>query len=108
MIVQSKKDRKGLARQVHDMKDRTNSSYVWAHGPSSISVVPADDVAEGKVDFSSSKTVGQLISDGLRCHAGDPGLGRDLSLQLPQSLTAMTEKLALRHCISIPLTEGDA
>jgi len=112
MIVQSKwddsKDRKGLARQVRDLKDRTNSSYVWAYGPSSISVVPADDVAEGKMDFSSAKTVGQLISDGLRCHEGDPKLGRDLTMPVPQSLTAMMEKLALKHALSITLTEGDA
>ncbi|MBR0969682.1 hypothetical protein [Bradyrhizobium japonicum] len=110
MIVQSKwndsKDRKGLAAQVRDMKDRTTSSYVWAYGPSSISVVPADDVAEGKLDFSSAKTVGQLISDGLRCHEGDPKLGRDLSMPVPQSLTAMMEKLALKHGLSITLSEG--
>ncbi|WP_315718291.1 MULTISPECIES: hypothetical protein [unclassified Bradyrhizobium] len=112
MIVQSKwddsKDRRGLAAQVRDMKKRTNSSYVWAYGPSSISVVPADDVAEGKMDFSSAKSVGQLISDGLRCHEGDPNLGRDLSLPVPQSLTLRMEKPALKHALSITLTEEDA
>jgi hypothetical protein len=50
-------------------------------------------------------TVGQLISEGLRCHEGDPNLGRDLTLPIPQSLNAMMEKLALKHGLSITLAE---
>ena len=109
MVVQSKwddaKDHQRLAGQVREMRDRTSSAYVWAYGPSSITVVPSDDVAEGKLDFSSAMTVGQLISEGLRCHEGDPNLGRDLTLPIPQSLNAMMEKLALKHGLSITLAE---
>ena len=109
LIIQSKwddsRDREALAAQTRKMKARSKSSYVWVYGPSSITVVPATDVKGGKLDFSHAMTVGKLITDGLRCHEGDPALGRDLHAPIPQSLTAMMEKLTVPQGFSVTLTE---
>ena len=56
------------------MKERTKSSYVWVYRPSSITVVPSNDVNEGRQDFSNAMMVGKLITDALRCHEADPRL----------------------------------
>ena len=109
MIIQSKwhnsSSREMLADQTQKMKERTKSSYVWVYGPSSITVVPSDDVEGGKLDFSNAMTVGALITEGLRCNEGDPALGRNLDVPIPQSLTAMMERLALKRGFSVTLTE---
>jgi hypothetical protein len=110
MTIQSKwddsTDREGLAEQVSKMKARTNSSYVWVYGPSSIMAVPSDDVHHGKLDLSNAMPVGKLITEALRCNEADPRLGRNLSLPIPQSLTAMMEQLSVPNGLSLTLTEG--
>jgi N-acetylmuramoyl-L-alanine amidase len=109
MTIQSKwddsTDRAGLAEQVGKMRKRTKSSYVWVYGPSSIMVVPSSDVHAGKLDFTNSMTVGELITEALRCHEADPRLGRNLALPIPQSITAMMEKLSVPSGLSLTLTE---
>jgi N-acetylmuramoyl-L-alanine amidase len=110
MTIQSKwddsTDRAGLAEQVGKMKKRTKSSYVWVYGPSSIAVVPSGDVHGGRLDFSHAMTVGELITDALRCREADPRLGRNLHLPIPQALTAMMEQLTVRNGLSLTLTDG--
>lgn len=111
MMVQSKWDDtvghspKALDDQTEKMKARTRSSYVWVYGPSSIAVVPSEDVAMGKIDLSCAMTVGNLITEGMRCREGDPSIGRDLALPVPQSLTAVMEQLSAKHGLSIQLSE---
>lgn len=110
MTIQSKwddsTDRAGLDEQVGKMKRRTKSSYVWVYGPSSIMVVPSSDVHGGKLDFSHAMTVGKLITDALRCREADPRLGRNLSMPIPQGLTAMMEQLTVPNGLSLTLTDG--
>jgi hypothetical protein len=109
MTIQSKwddsKDRAGLAEQVGKMKERTKSSYVWVYGPSSIMVVPSNDVNGGRLDFSNAMTVGKLITAALRCHEADPRLGRNLGLPIPQGLAAMMEQLTIPNGLSLTLTD---
>lgn len=112
MTIQSKwddsTDRAGLAKQVGKMKKWTKSSYVWVYGPSSIAVVPSSDVHAGRLDFSHAMTIGNLITESLRCREADPRLGRNLSAPIPQALTAMMEQLTVPNGLSVTLTDGPA
>jgi len=115
MMIQSKWDdaistsaaRRSLHQQTEKMRARTKSSYVWVYGPSSIAVVPSDDVSEGRIDLSNVKTVGGLISDSLRCREGDPSISRDLTLPIPQLLSTVMERLSADHAISFELSEPE-
>jgi hypothetical protein len=111
MMVQSKWDDtfsatdESLKTQIGKMRRRTRSSYVWTYGPSRILVHPASDVAEGMIDSERVKTVGSLIADAFRCREGDPEIGRDLTMRVPQSLTSIMEQLSVDHGLSLELTD---
>jgi hypothetical protein len=67
----------------------------------------AVDVHGGRIDLSNVKTLGGLISDGMRCREVDPNIGRDLRLPVPQSLTTIMERLSADHAISFELSEPE-
>jgi hypothetical protein len=109
MLVQSKWDDtasgKTLTDQVRKMRRRSVASYVWVYTRSSISVVPASDVAGGVLDMTRSTTVGELIANGFRCFEGDPAIGRDLNLGEPESVFATMQKLSADQSLAISIQE---
>ncbi len=110
ILVQSKW-RKGLRRtseqqrladQVSDMIERTSEAYVWVYGPEGIQVRRTNmaQVLRRRPDY---QTVGELISEGLRCNAGDINIGRNLDLPLKQSLDAVMEKMGTEQFLEIKM-----
>jgi hypothetical protein len=53
------------------------------------------------------RTVGELIAGGLRCHAGDEGIGWDMGQPLVDSLNTMLERLAAEQGLSFVLRKTD-
>lgn len=108
MLVQSKWDsslrraseRRTLREQARHMREQSReASYVWVYTPRGVAVVPAA-IAErgfrgGRI-FMEPRTVGELIADGVRCNAGDPGIGRSLDQPMVESLNAAMERMGVR------------
>lgn len=116
MLVQAKWDktvrrageRRKLRSQSKRMLRRTEESYVWIYGALGVAVIPASEALQtvSLPDLTrNAKTVGNLISDGLNCSAGDRAIGRDTSLPLVESLNSMLTKLVVENGLTIVVTE---
>jgi hypothetical protein len=107
ILVQSKWDgelsssKKKLDEQRGDMLNRTDEAYVWVYEPLGIAVVPADKMSAGRFDHTNAITVGQLVTDSLRCTRGDPSLGRNLDLPVAQSMRRVMEELSINRAIAM-------
>jgi hypothetical protein len=97
-------DRK-LPRQIGDMMDRTESSYVWVYGPNGVTCYPAGDYLN-PTEESAGQSVGSLIANGLRCEEGDRDIGRDLTKPTVTSLREAMEELGVRRGMAFTIREG--
>lgn len=106
MLVQAKWDdalsssKKELDAQQDKMLNRTEAAYVWIYEPRGIAVVPAGKIRAGKFRYEDAGTIGELISNGLRCTAGDPELGRNLDQPVAESLESIMRELSIGHAIA--------
>jgi hypothetical protein len=109
MLVQSKWDRtfnaadEKLREQCEKMLERSPSaSYVWIFAPDGVYSVKPEDVLSNRL-IVPVETVGQQIAEGLRCTEGDPAIGRNTALPLPESLTEKMRELAAPKAIEFLL-----
>src|SRR6266851_6379735 len=107
MLVQAKwehtlRDPK-LPGQIEQMTDRTNASYVFAYGESGVYCAKASTIHPGTRTLDM-RPIGGLITDGLRCTAGDPHIGRDLSLSRAQGLRRKMRELQVPVGLAATLT----
>jgi len=79
-----------------------SASYVWIFAPDGIYSVKAEDVLSNRL-IVPVETVGQQIAEGLRCTEGDPAIGRNTALPLPESLTEKMRELAAPKAIEFLL-----
>ncbi len=107
MLVQSKWQHKlddaRLPGQMSDMIKRTKDSYVWAYGPNGVTCAKIYPTTDG-ASYDDMKSVGGLVADGLRCTAGDPAIGRNLSLPRPEAMRHKLRELQANTALSFTLT----
>lgn len=114
LLVQSKWDDvfagtpdRQLHEQIDKMLSRTPESYVWAYGSRGISIVPASVAreADGVRDPGhGARTVGDLISNGFACTAGDPNLGLRPGGDVVQGLNVMLRELGVGTAVSFTVS----
>jgi hypothetical protein len=109
MLAQAKWDDstadRRLPRQIGDMLDRTESSYVWVYGPDGVTCYPAGDYLN-PTEEDAGQSVGSLIANGLRCEEGDRNIGRDLTKPTVTSLREAMEELGVRRGMALTIREG--
>src|SRR6266567_4557283 len=90
MLIQAKWDKSGgknrMRQQALNMGLLSDDAYVWFYGATGVTCVPALDVLKpyARLDHLSPRmTLGELLSDALRCNRGDPKIGIDLMIPMP-------------------------
>ncbi|PDT87513.1 hypothetical protein CO669_25470 [Bradyrhizobium sp. Y36] len=109
MLMQAKwditaNDRK-LGSQMQEMMARSEDAYVWFYGPTEIQCAKASDLMQNHVPFRSL-TVGEMIVNGLRCSAGDVGIGRDLTLSRADGMRAQLAALRTPQGLSFAVVRN--
>ena len=114
MLIQSKWDSTAksdagrLREQCERMLRRSKDSYVWAYGPDGVSVLPANgDPLAAASRGDGDRTVGELLSDGVACTAGDPTIGRDTGKPFVESINAQLRELAVGTGLSLIARTSD-
>jgi len=108
LLVQSKWDDtlkdSGLTEQAEEMRRRTKDGYVWAYGPEGVAVYPAnEDALMAARRGATGGTVGELLSEGAACRAGDTGIGRDTTKPIVDSLNEILNELSADTALSLLL-----
>jgi hypothetical protein len=116
MLIQAKWDdtlnqhKKDFRNQAIRMQRRSDESYVWVYGPQGVRVIPAKRAGYPQLppDFMhDNMSVGELITDGLRCNAGDPRIGRDLNLPPAMSMNTVMRRLSARRALDFSIKQDD-
>jgi hypothetical protein len=92
-----------LKDQCRQMLERTEESYVWVYAPRGVAVIRATDIG-GTPLPKNAGTIGTLIADGLRCSAGDPRIGLNMSMPVVDALNSIMRDLSAERGISFVVT----
>src|ERR1700724_65890 len=103
MLVQAKwhhalmRGGKEFRNQANRMLRRSEDSYVWVYGPEGVWAVPALRATYPRPPYDFTKdgmSVGELITKGLRCNAGDEKIGRNLEFDPVPSMNHVMRRLS--------------